>query len=420
MANFFAALLPCLHNQSIDMSTNDEFEAGSGKLKTLLQDIKRSKIDLSQITMDTLTNLNPDFYGPARNGTDSEKAFRRKCSNKLQDFKRLRDRSALSWRNALIVNGVTPSARTDQKVAEEAATAAAAAAAAATPAAAPDMTTSTDALTESMEAATLSDRRAAIGARPYTPPRSFTPGRPPIASPFALSLLHDASSVDGYTNMSEMAETQKKGMFYKPNIVEANLEEFERHINGYMINIVPDLPIDTSECRALMVWKSYCAPDIMEPEATIANPDYLSILKTLGNYPYDDRECVLIKSPSVSYGDKYGEGTKVPIEFPNEKCKLAVAASQGNMNESRETTHDLIVMPHGLRLENRVISKDDFLIRVYRSMPDAYDDKEIEDKLIVWHNFWLIAIRGSSRKTMKKKKKTIKEEKAARKNQNTI
>jgi len=166
-----------------------------------------------------------------------------------------------------------------------------------------------------------------------------------------------------------------------------------------------------------MIWKQYDAPDLMEAEASIAKADYLATLASVGNYPYahSDRQCVLIKSPAVGYGSKCEEGCKVPIEFPNEKCKEAVAKAQGNMAPSSQEAYDLIVMPPGVYLDNRVISADDTVIAVDRSMPDAYHDEEADDNMLVWHNFWLVAIKGTAKKATRQKKKTIKEEKAAQK-----
>ena len=204
-------------------------------------------------------------------------------------------------------------------------------------------------------------------------------------------------------------------MYYKPNIVEADIDNFERHTNGYKINVVKEFPIGNNECTVIMIWKQYDPPDILLAEATIPNAEYISNLMALGHFPYTNRECVLIKAPSIGYGDKCEEGATVPIEFPNEKCKLAVAAAQGNMDTTRQDTYDLIVLPEGWLLANRVLADDDIVVKVHHSLPDSFDDTEVEDKMLIWHNFWLIAVRGTARKMMKKKKRTIKEEKALRK-----
>jgi len=40
------------------------------------------------------------------------------------------------------------------------------------------------------------------------------------------------SAASDVSNVAAIAATQKKGMQYKPYIIEADLEDFERHING--------------------------------------------------------------------------------------------------------------------------------------------------------------------------------------------
>ena len=216
---------------------------------------------------------------------------------------------------------------------------------------------------------------------------------------------------------SNIEETQLPGMLYKPKVIIADLQHFERHDNGYNINLVPDqlVGLGAYECQAIMIWKQYTAPDITSIDATIAKPDYLSTLASLGNFDFTNRQCILIKSPSVSFGDKCDNDLKHVIQFPSKESKEAVQAAEGNLPESRLVSYDLIVCPEGILLDNRVFSDDDHAIKVTRSMPDAYKEPEIDDHLLIWHNFWIVAVKGTTRKKMKHKKLSIKEEKEAQK-----
>ena len=396
-------------------------EDGTGDLKQVLQDVEGSTYDLEDITLEHLTNLNSRFYGPSHNGTDEQKARRRKVTQTLTNLKRMRRGSAKKFYDHLLANGVVPSARTTSLVESE---------------------------KKRVEGKGCGQdflyERKPVLTPPRTPPRPLglaptalyspdihqshypdsyhapSPPLPPIASlTLGPDLDNTRSSTPsvapslGSTFEGNITEAQLLGMLYKPNIIPVDLYNFERHVNGYKVNIIPNKTIENYECQAIMIWKQYSPHDIMAVEATIATDQYLSIVSGLGNYPYSNHQCVLIKSPSIGSGDKCEEGSPFEIDFPDADCKQAVMMAQANVPEARQFNHDLLVFPENIGLDNRVISNDDFNIQVVRSMPDSYKDKEVDDHLLIWHNFWIIAVKGTAHKKIKTKKLSIKEEKAA-------
>lgn len=404
------------HNHCNTTIATMKLEEGTGDLKQLLQDVEASTYDLEEITLEYLTNVNPRFYGPSHNGTEEQKASRRKVTQALTNLKRMRRGSPAKYQAYLIANGVSPGPRTVALVQSASGFSA-------------GQADGSKDLPENFGYMSLKESPQ-IQPPPRTPPRTpprfpTTQVRAPYYSPGYSPGIPTSALVPTVPDLDELSgsfasglldtnitETQLLGMLYKPNIILADLNHFERHPNGYKVNVVSSQTVGVYECKSIMIWKQYDAPDIMSAEASIATQDYLSTLASLGNFPYENRECVLVKSPAIEFGNQCEEGSRHTIHFPNDACKQAVMTAQGNLDEARRTNHDLFVFPEEIGFDNRVFSDDDFAIKVVRSMPDSYKEDEVDDKLLIWHNFWNIAIKGTAHKKMKAKKKSIKEEKA--------
>ena len=378
-----------------------------GKLKQILQDIEESSYDLDDINLQYLTEVNPRFYGPERNGTEEDKAKRRKISNKLTDLKRMRRNSAIRYRDHVIENGVTPSARTIAHAKAD-----------------------QDALSGSFARMSMQQRPT---PPPNTPPRhglSFAASPPrstgmpspfgttPFLVPSVPSTVYsmDASSTTSsvlpsdISSFGEMAEAQLQGMLYKPNVIPVDLDNFERHLNGYYVNLINDQPVGGNECVAVMVWKQFNAPDIQANEATLPSGEYLTIVSSLGNYAYPlHRQCMLIKYPSIPFGDKHDEDGPNKIQFPDDACGQAVMSAQGNLDQSRAFKYDLLVFPENVFFDNRVLSNDDSIVNADHSLPNSFKDPDIEDHVLFWHSFWRVAIKGTTRKTKTQKRMSIKQ-----------
>ena len=429
------------------------------EIKTLLQDIESSGVPLQDVTLETLSPLNQDYYGTARH--TKYKVRRAAVSYKLQDLKR---RSATSYLKFVRSYGVAPSQSTVDAAAI--APAAVAPAAVAPVAAPPPIDDPMAGFSEQFDNLNMDDSNSYVMAPPVahnnpsvtTPPRRLMSPQPAMFDQYIKSPNHPPSLPTPPRSLQLPTVASVDSSSYAPTLGSRTwigcrtsnpstpAGSFD---NPWIFNLVPGFSgrymnniwcyeQDNQVCvkdnkkhgyGGFLFKKKIDPPDVALHSCFIAHPTHVERLCANGAIHEDEKNCnefIVFCSPYIEACDRVGRGGIINHQWVDPTCKDTVKKVHAKIKRCNPKDdqsgpswcYTVAKLNNGTRLENRVHSDHDYDVAPYESCPEKTYCDDIGEDVTSFHVMWRIAWKGTEELLDEAEEISLKERIKARREQN--
>jgi len=201
---------------------------------------------------------------------------------------------------------------------------------------------------------------------------------------------------------------QLPGTFLKPHLFSYTHQGCG--LNGYKVYFLQKLYTDEHSYKGLFVQKRVDPLDLIAYSAEVADEIYLKKLFKNGYITKEEAELtgILFKEKFLSTGDTVQDC----INYPDEVIKqIEEEQAQVNVDHACYWSYTLcLINLDGRQFDNRVFSNHDLVIKLLPSLPPSEDAPYTgheEDKQLIWHAMWRVAIKGTAKPINQRKELTI-------------